>query len=46
MAQDHQRSNAVRRIERALTAAPAAETVLNIFKAVLASLDSHVSFFT
>lgn len=37
MVEDQQGSKAVRRVERALTGSPAAETVLNIFKAVLAS---------
>ena len=37
MAQDPQESNVLRKVERALTGSPAAETVLNIFKAVLSS---------
>ncbi|MGD0266865.1 MAG: hypothetical protein ABSD47_18210, partial [Candidatus Methylomirabilota bacterium] len=37
MAENQPESKAIRRVERALTGSPAAETVLNIFKAVLAS---------
>jgi hypothetical protein len=37
MAENQPESKTVRRIERTLTGSPAAETVLNIFKAVLAS---------